>query len=364
MQVFRLCLAVACLLVWEWPARAADTPPGQVERVPPEQAMAILGSPVAAPDGKTIGRLVDVLVDAAGTPQAGVIDVGGFMGVGARKIAVHWSVLHFAPANPKQPITLDLTLDQIKAAPEYGNPKKPAPVVLPAKAPEPAPPVPASAAAAASGSETNAGETTGIGTTGIETTGIKTTGIRPEPGSCRCVALRCGGAGPRQRRGCRRPGDKRQRHYATAERRRPPRRRSRLAVSPLPVSQVAMGRVAVRRVAVRQAGLGRVGLRRAAWTGCPHECQWAECEWAECQQAAHRWADYQWAEWQRSGWQRYDRRRAGRQRCGHRRSGRRRADRQRAEPEADQPRKIRQDRNSACPVTGPFRCAEPAPSIC
>jgi hypothetical protein len=134
MQSLRLCLAVAWLLVWDWPAIAANPPPaGQVEHVPPDEAVAILGSTVTAPDGKMIGRLVDVLVDAAGVPEAAVIDVGGFMGVGARKIAVHWSVLHFAPANQKQPITLDLTLDQIKAAPEYGNPAKPAPVVLPAK---------------------------------------------------------------------------------------------------------------------------------------------------------------------------------------------------------------------------------------
>jgi hypothetical protein len=143
MHIFRLFLAVACLLACDRRAIAADPQPAaqvehappQVEHVPPEIAFAILGSPVAAPDGKTIGRLVDVLVDASGTPQAGVIDVGGFMGVGARKIAVHWSALHFAPANPKQPITLDLTLDQIKAAPEYRNPAKPAPVVVPATVP-------------------------------------------------------------------------------------------------------------------------------------------------------------------------------------------------------------------------------------
>jgi hypothetical protein len=136
MQVLRLGVAVVCLLVWDWPVLAAGPQPaGKVEQVPPEEALAVLGSPVAAPDGKMIGRLVDVLVNASGTPEAAVIDVGGFMGVGARKIAVHWSVLHFAPANQKQPITLDLTLDQIKAAPEYGSPRKPAPVVVPAKVP-------------------------------------------------------------------------------------------------------------------------------------------------------------------------------------------------------------------------------------
>ena len=45
MQVFRLCLAVVCLLVWDWPAGAADPQPaGQVEHVPPEEALAILGT--------------------------------------------------------------------------------------------------------------------------------------------------------------------------------------------------------------------------------------------------------------------------------------------------------------------------------
>jgi hypothetical protein len=119
--------AVVALLLT---AAAPSPPPGNVQRVPPEQALAILGHTVTDPAGKTIGRLVDVLVDNNGDPQAAVIDFGGFMGVGSRKIAVQWSTLHFAPANAKQPITLDLTQDQIKAAPEYKDVTKPAPVVV------------------------------------------------------------------------------------------------------------------------------------------------------------------------------------------------------------------------------------------
>lgn len=111
-------------------AAAATPPPSNVQRVPPEQALAILGRTVADPAGKTIGRLVDVLVGDDGEPQAAVIDFGGFMGVGSRKIAVEWSTLHFAPANSKQPITLDLSQDQIKAAPEFKDITKPAPVVV------------------------------------------------------------------------------------------------------------------------------------------------------------------------------------------------------------------------------------------
>jgi hypothetical protein len=109
---------------------AAAPPAGEVQHVPIDQTLAILGQKVADPDGKDIGRLVDVLVGDQGQPQAAVIDFGGFMGVGNRKIAVEWSVLHFAPGDAKHPITLDLTQDQIKAAPEYKDVTKPAPVVV------------------------------------------------------------------------------------------------------------------------------------------------------------------------------------------------------------------------------------------
>ena len=101
-----------------------------MQHVPPEEALAILGHNVAGPEGKDVGRLVDVLVGWDGEPQAAVIDFGGFMGVGSRKIAVQWSTLHFAPGDAAHPITLDLTPDQIKAAPEYKDVTKPAPVVI------------------------------------------------------------------------------------------------------------------------------------------------------------------------------------------------------------------------------------------
>lgn len=107
-----------------------------VQSVAPETAEAILGQRVTDSGGKDLGRLVDVLVDANAQPQAAVIDFGGFMGVGNRKIAVHWSALHFNPGDPKRKITLEMTPDQIKAAPEFLNPNKAASVVTPA---EPAP---------------------------------------------------------------------------------------------------------------------------------------------------------------------------------------------------------------------------------
>lgn len=105
----------------------------------PEDAEAILGQRITDPQGKEIGRLVDVLVDANGQPQAAIIDFGGFMGVGNRKIAVHWSALRFNPASPKNKVTLEMTPDQIKAAPEFRDPSKAASVVTPIDTPPSSP---------------------------------------------------------------------------------------------------------------------------------------------------------------------------------------------------------------------------------
>ncbi len=119
---------------------APAKPPTTVQPVDKDQVVAILGRIVTGPEGKPVGRLTDVLVDGTGQPQAAVLDIGGFMGVGMRSIAVAWKTLHFAPWNEKVPITLDLSLDQIQAMPEYkGLTDKPAPVVVAT----PAKPVPA-----------------------------------------------------------------------------------------------------------------------------------------------------------------------------------------------------------------------------
>jgi hypothetical protein len=57
-----------------------------------------------------------------------VIDFGGFLGVGSRKIVVDWSALHFGRvANKSDSITLELTKEQVNAAPEY---KEGAPVIV------------------------------------------------------------------------------------------------------------------------------------------------------------------------------------------------------------------------------------------
>jgi hypothetical protein len=85
----------------------------------------VLGRDVRSAADEDMGRIVDVLVDRAGQVRAAIIDFGGFLGVGSRKIAVDWNAMHFPqPGKPGERIALDLTRDQVKTAPEYrdGNP--------------------------------------------------------------------------------------------------------------------------------------------------------------------------------------------------------------------------------------------------
>ena len=88
----------------------------------------ILGREVRSATNENMGRIVDVLVDPNGQVRAAIIDFGGFLGVGSRKIAVDWGALHFPPpGKPDAFVSLELTRDQVKAAPQYQDGK---PVVV------------------------------------------------------------------------------------------------------------------------------------------------------------------------------------------------------------------------------------------
>ncbi|WP_065756633.1 PRC-barrel domain-containing protein [Bradyrhizobium paxllaeri] len=103
-------------------------PPPSVTVIGARDALGILGREVRSAANENMGRIVDVIVDRGGAVRAAVIDFGGFLGVGSRKIVVDWSALHFGRvANKSDSITLELTKEQVTAAPEY---KQDAPVIV------------------------------------------------------------------------------------------------------------------------------------------------------------------------------------------------------------------------------------------
>ena len=74
-----------------------------------QEVSAILGKSVRSSVGEDMGRIVDVIVGRDGQIHAAIIDFGGFLGIGTRKIAVDWNALDFAAVGKPRAITLELT---------------------------------------------------------------------------------------------------------------------------------------------------------------------------------------------------------------------------------------------------------------
>ena len=100
-----------------------------VRRLTPEQSHGLLDTEVQRPDGKVIGRVVDMVVDPKGQPDQIIVNLTGFMGVGDRKMNFPLKVFRFngTPAR-KVPITLSIpngaapSVAQAKAKPNAPEP--------------------------------------------------------------------------------------------------------------------------------------------------------------------------------------------------------------------------------------------------
>jgi hypothetical protein len=113
----------------EMPGGATRSNDTELENLSPDQIFRALGKDILSATGENMGRIVDVLFDLSGKPRAAIIDFGGFLGVGTRKIAIDWSALRFDLGEKKSVIALDLGRDQLKAAPEYKESDKPIAIV-------------------------------------------------------------------------------------------------------------------------------------------------------------------------------------------------------------------------------------------
>jgi hypothetical protein len=133
------------------PPAAAPAPGAPDAEVKPldDSVVTVLGKKVQGPKGEDMGRVVDVLADASGRVRIAVIEFGGFLGVGNRRIAVDWSLLRFNPDDQTRPLTLSVSRKKLQSAPEYKDSVQPqalmAPQVPAAAAPVAAPQTPAAA---------------------------------------------------------------------------------------------------------------------------------------------------------------------------------------------------------------------------
>lgn len=107
-----------------WAANAADESQVQPEASPaPSMTIlhhpeSVLGKRLVGKYGQNAGWIADVLTDADGHVRAVVVDYGGFLGIGTRKVAVAWSDLRFGPAGHPNSVAIDLSPEYLARAPE------------------------------------------------------------------------------------------------------------------------------------------------------------------------------------------------------------------------------------------------------
>jgi sporulation protein YlmC with PRC-barrel domain len=113
------------------PPKDVVQPPKNLEPIPKDTAITVLGKKVLGPEGEDMGRVTDLLLDRDGHIKSIVIDFGGFLGVGSRKIAIDWRLVRFVPDKPDAPIALSLGKTEVQAAPEYKDSAQPPVMVGP-----------------------------------------------------------------------------------------------------------------------------------------------------------------------------------------------------------------------------------------
>jgi hypothetical protein len=78
----------------------------------------VLGAEVRS-YGKTVGRIVDLLARPDGAVEAAVVEYGGFLGIGSRKVAVGWSRLRFEREGKRVFAITDLAPDELASSSDY-----------------------------------------------------------------------------------------------------------------------------------------------------------------------------------------------------------------------------------------------------
>ncbi|MBS9476721.1 PRC-barrel domain-containing protein [Ancylobacter radicis] len=79
----------------------------------------LMGSEVVTSNDEALGSISDVVIERDGSIVAAVIDVGGFLGIGAKPVAVSFESLTPTPTDDGQKIVVALTKEELNAAPEF-----------------------------------------------------------------------------------------------------------------------------------------------------------------------------------------------------------------------------------------------------
>jgi sporulation protein YlmC with PRC-barrel domain len=108
--------------------RTATTPPpatmttestGDFNAAGDVSANAMIGAKIRNEAKDTIGAVEDLYLDAQGAIKTVVVSVGGFLGIGAKDVAIKWSDLKQSRDGKSLVLLTSLSKDELKALPDY-----------------------------------------------------------------------------------------------------------------------------------------------------------------------------------------------------------------------------------------------------
>jgi len=83
-------------------------------------ASALIGASVYNPADENLGSINDIVFDKDGRVDAAILGVGGFLGIGAKAVAVSFEVIEqTTDADGNLKLVFDATSDELEAAPKY-----------------------------------------------------------------------------------------------------------------------------------------------------------------------------------------------------------------------------------------------------
>lgn len=91
------------------------------------RASSMMGQQIYGPDNESIGEVSDLVLRDDGQTRSALIDVGGFLGVGEKEVAIPFSDIKVAPNpdNANAPrLTVAMTREQLEQAPAYEDPAR------------------------------------------------------------------------------------------------------------------------------------------------------------------------------------------------------------------------------------------------
>ena len=82
-------------------------------------AKGLMGSSLLGPDGERVAKVADLVFGPDGTVKRLVVEVGGFLGIGARRVAIDVDQLQRLPDGRGDDLRTTLTRSQLEALPRY-----------------------------------------------------------------------------------------------------------------------------------------------------------------------------------------------------------------------------------------------------